>query len=365
MICFPLDNTEYEAIALGAWCGTRTRGVFSDDGHYAVTANGNMTVTVSPGLAWLKADEHWGINMFEPNPTVLIIDTADGQLSRTDAVCLRYDKNQNAPSLIIKKGAYTPQPPVIAPIARNIDYDEIYVAAVHVRNGATSILQADIEDLRLKEAYCGIMRDGVTGIPTQALYDQWHSWFAEFQDSTQQYFEEYQQLAAELYTQYQAEIAAHEGNADAAYDAYVTRMSTYEADAKADWEAWVASLKDILDEEVAGNHELRLEALEERVPTVDLGTIDTASATDRLYPQCGLFASSWAYGIGGAGVGPAGGTSVQAIEAGYAFDVHDVTVSAAAQYQAFKIINQISGTMFAFLSDVIAETRSLVLQIYK
>ena len=59
MTVFPLDNTEYEAKALGAWCGTRTRGVFSADGHYAVSANGGMAVSLSPGLAWLKADTHF------------------------------------------------------------------------------------------------------------------------------------------------------------------------------------------------------------------------------------------------------------------------------------------------------------------
>lgn len=172
MICYPLDNTEYEANALGAWCGTRTRGVFAAEGHYAVTANANMTVTVSSGLAWLKADQFWGVAALEPNAQVLAIGTADGSLSRIDTVCVRLDKNQNRGELIIKKGAYSPQPPVIVPPVRNLDFDEIYVATVMVRAGATSILPTDITDRRLDETYCGIMRDGVTGIPTAQLQAQ-------------------------------------------------------------------------------------------------------------------------------------------------------------------------------------------------
>lgn len=172
MICYPLDNTEYEANALGAWCGTRTRGVFAAEGHYVVTANANMTVTVSSGLAWLKADQFWGVAAFEPNAQVLAIGTADGSLSRIDTVCVRLDKNQNRGELIIKEGAYSPQPPVIVPPVRNLDFDEIYVATVMVRAGATAILPADITDLRLNETYCGIMRDGVTGIPTAQLQAQ-------------------------------------------------------------------------------------------------------------------------------------------------------------------------------------------------
>lgn len=172
MICFPLDNTEYEASALGAWCGTRTRGVFAADGHYAVTSNGDMTVTVSPGLAWLKAGDYWGVNAYEISPQRLTIATADGALSRIDAICIRLDKNKNRGELVIKQGSYSPQPPTVAAPARNLDYDEIYVATIAVRAGATEITPADITDQRLNEAYCGVMRDGVTGIPTQQLQDQ-------------------------------------------------------------------------------------------------------------------------------------------------------------------------------------------------
>jgi len=55
---------------------------------------------------------------------------------------------------------------------RNLDFDEIYAAIIMVRAGATSILPTDITDLRLNETYCGIMRDGVTGIPTAQLQAQ-------------------------------------------------------------------------------------------------------------------------------------------------------------------------------------------------
>ena len=172
MICFPLDNTEYEASALGAWCCTRTRGVFAADGHFAVTANDDMTVTVSPGLAWLKASQFWGVNLFEINPSIRTIDTPDGSLARIDAVCIRLDKNQNRGEIVIKKGSYSPQPPVITPPVRDFDYDEIYVATILVPAGAAAITQVNITDTRMDETVCGLMRDGVTGIPTAELQAQ-------------------------------------------------------------------------------------------------------------------------------------------------------------------------------------------------
>lgn len=261
MLCYPLDNTEYEANALGAWCGTRTRGVFAADGHFAVTSNDDMTVTVSPGLAWLKAGQYWGVNAFENNARVLTLDTADGSLSRIDAVCVQLDKNQNRGEVIIKKGSYSPQPAVITPPARNLDYDEIYVATIMVQAGATSIGQINITDQRLNEEYCGIMRDGVTGIPTQQLQAQWQDWMTQFTATAQAYYGTYQNMVADLYTQYAADMAVHGQNAQQVFDDYALRISTFEQTAKTDFEAWFATIRDILDEEAAGHLLNLIEAL--------------------------------------------------------------------------------------------------------
>ena len=271
MICFPLDNTEYGANALGAWCATRTRGVFAADGHYTVTSNDDMTVTVSPGLAWLKAGQFWGVNAFENDSQLLTIDTADGSLSRIDAVCVRLDKNQNRAEIVIKKGSYSPQTPTIAPPARDLDYDEIYVATISVAAGATSIRQIDITDRRLNEEYCGIMRDGVTGIPTQQLQAQWLDWLASFTAEARGYYQQYQAMVADLYTQYAADVAVHEQNAQQVFDDYVAgiavrgqnadqvfadytqRMDSHEQTAQADFQTWFDSIRGILDVDAAGH----------------------------------------------------------------------------------------------------------------
>lgn len=269
MICFPLNNTEYEADALGAWCGTRTRGVFAADGHFAVTANGDMTVTVSPGLAWLKADTYWGVNAFENNAQTLALDIADGSLPRIDAVCVRLDKNQNFAEIVIKRGSYTPQPAVITPPVRNLDYDEIYVATITVRAGAASILTSDITDQRLNETYCGVMRDGVTGIPTQQLYDQWANWMDNFTAEAQQYYGDYQTMVADRYTQYVADITVHEQNAQQVYNAYEAFMSAYETQAQADFEAWFETIRGILSDDVAGQIMNLIDALTARVVRIE------------------------------------------------------------------------------------------------
>lgn len=269
MICFPLDNTEYEANALGAWCGTRTRGVFAADGHYSVTPNGDMTVTVSPGLAWLKAGDYWGVNAYEINSQLLTIATADGALSRIDAVCIRLDKNRNVGEIVIKQGAYTPQPPTIAAPVRNLDYDEIYVATIMVRAGATAILPTDITDQRLNETYCGVMRDGVTAIPTQELYDAWWAWFSSLQIDTEQraaaFIAWMFAFKQENETGLAAWLADFKNTSQADFDLWFTAFKSgnitayngwydaFKTNSETNFNAWFQNLQNQLDDNQAAN----------------------------------------------------------------------------------------------------------------
>lgn len=366
ILAWPLDNTEYTAIALGAYNGTRTRGVFSDDGHFAIKANSDMSVTVSPGLGWLKMAEYWGVAILVLEPQVLTPVQPDGSLTRIDPVCLRIDKNQNRPELVLKTGEYANDPQIenLPAPTQNLDYDEIYVGALRIRAGAIEILDTDIYDLRLDENYCGIMRDGVTGIPTQALYDMWLAWFNAHKAETQAYYANYQQMAADLYIQYKAEIAVRGENADAAYDGYIDRMTRHETNFIVSLEEYMETIKGILGEDEAANLLLLIQDIQKRVPTIAIGTVSTRAATTQLYPLCALYRTEWGFGLGGAGVGPAGGSSAVAIDAGFEYDGdHNVEVTVPAQYGAFTDINQLSDTMYAFSDG--SETTRLVLRIAK
>lgn len=171
IVAFPLDNTEYTASAMGAYLATRTRGVYSADDSLAVTANGNMTVTVGPGLAWLKAADYWGLAVCSEAAATLTVPTASSSAKRMDAVCLRLDKTGNKAELIVKPGTPAAMP-VLPPLQRNDSYDEIYLASISLAAGQVVVSAADITDLRLNEEYCGLMRDGVTGIPTAQITAQ-------------------------------------------------------------------------------------------------------------------------------------------------------------------------------------------------
>lgn len=172
MICFPLDNTPYEAKDMGTYLATRTRGVFSSDGNLAVTpSESGLSVSVSPGLAWLKWSDYWGTAALQEQALTLALDTADGALKRIDAIVCRLDKVNNRAEIVVKKGAPSSAPIVVPPV-RDANYDELYIATVLIGAGVISISASAITDQRLNEEYCGLMRDGVTGIPTAQLQEQ-------------------------------------------------------------------------------------------------------------------------------------------------------------------------------------------------
>lgn len=183
MICFPLDNTPYEAKDMGTYLATRTRGVFSAESNLTVTPGENgLSVSVSPGLAWLKWADYWGTAALQEQALTLALDTADGALKRIDAIVCRLDKVNNRAEIVVKKGAPSSAPIVVPPV-RDANYDELYIATVLIGAGVISISASAITDQRLNEEYCGLMRDGVTGIPTASLHAQAQQILTELTDA--------------------------------------------------------------------------------------------------------------------------------------------------------------------------------------
>ena len=183
MICFPLDNTPYEAKDMGTYLATRTRGIFSSDGNLAVTpGESGLSVSVSPGLAWLKWSDYWGTAALQAQAITLNLDAADGALKRIDAIVCRLDKVNNRAEIVVKKGAPSSAPIVVPPV-RDANYDELYIATVLIGAGVISISASAITDQRLNEEYCGLMRDGVTGIPTASLHAQAQQILTELTDA--------------------------------------------------------------------------------------------------------------------------------------------------------------------------------------
>ena len=165
---YPLDGIEYDAADAAGYTATRTSGVYSSDNDFTVTAAGGYDVTVSAGQAWISPERFVGYSVIKRNADTLTLPIADGRLPRIDRVVLRYDAATLKGDLTVLQGtpASTPTAPAISRTAAVYD---LCLAEIRRPAGSTSITVGDITDTRLDSALCGIMRDGVTGIPTDEL----------------------------------------------------------------------------------------------------------------------------------------------------------------------------------------------------
>ena len=171
IITYPLNGVTYDAEDVSTYLCTRTSGVYSKDTNYAVSVTGARQITVAPGLAWVNYDDFKGVSACSREAVALTVPDADSTLPRIDRVVLQFDTAANLTAVKLKPGtpAAAPEPPAIL---QNHNQYELGLCTVSVPAGSSVVTAADITDTRADEDVCGVMRDGVTGIPTAQLQAQ-------------------------------------------------------------------------------------------------------------------------------------------------------------------------------------------------
>lgn len=168
IITYPLNGVVYSAEDVATYLCTRTSGVYSKETNFAVSTTGTRQITVAPGLAWINYDDFKGVSVCSREENVLTVPEADNTLNRVDRVVLQFDTSENITAIKLKTGtpAVAAQPP---DILQNHNQYELGLCTISVPAGSTAVTAADIYDTRADETVCGVMRDGVTGIPAATL----------------------------------------------------------------------------------------------------------------------------------------------------------------------------------------------------
>lgn len=235
-------DRQYDDVFLASWIAAFiTNGVYKTE--LQVVADENMRVILKPGRAWING------RMFEnPYDRVFDIDLSDGALNRYTTIVLRHEEDGRAINPYQVSGAYATTPTVPA-LTRDADNYEMMLCKIYVAAGQITISQADIADTRLDPEVCGI----VTGVVDQV-------------DTTQ------------LYAQIEADLAR------------------FREQNEADFLAWVESIKDVLDENAAGNLLLLIEqntkAIEEITPdataSIDGNVVSIVTTKPKYGPNCNI-----------------------------------------------------------------------------
>ena len=172
IITYPENGITYDADDASGFLSTRLSGVYSADEDFAVTANGGLTVTVSAGQAWVRPARFRGRSIILEQPETVTLTAADAVRSRIDRLVLRYDAAARKTRLQVLEGTPDSASPTAPEITRTALVYDLCLAEIRRPAGSTEITAADITDTRADEDVCGVMRDGVTGIPTAQLQAQ-------------------------------------------------------------------------------------------------------------------------------------------------------------------------------------------------
>ena len=169
---YPLGGKQdYTSAQAGAFHGTRTSGVWSGEDNLKVTITGARQLTLSKGIAWFTTEEYWGkvyVNTADINFTLPV---ADAVLDRICRLVIRWDKTANTATAQLLMGDLGSSPTAPARSKTDELYD-LVLCDYLVAHGDLAATAANLTDQRLNEDLCGLMRDGVTRIPTAALEAQ-------------------------------------------------------------------------------------------------------------------------------------------------------------------------------------------------
>lgn len=169
IITYPENGITYDADDASGYLATRLSGVYSAEEDFAVTAQGGLSVQVSAGQAWVRPARFKGRSIIMEQPTTVVLTEADPVRSRIDRVVLRYDAAAKKTRLQVLEGVPNSAGPAAPAITRTELIYDLCLAEIKRPAGSTAVTAADIYDTRADETVCGVMRDGVQGIPVATL----------------------------------------------------------------------------------------------------------------------------------------------------------------------------------------------------
>ena len=168
IVLYPANGFDFDAADVAAYLAGLTSGVFSSAEDFPVTAAGGLTVTVGAGRGWVHPSRFTGYSITKREADTLTMPLADPSLPRIDRIIMRYDAGARAASLQVLQGTASSTPTAPAISRTELIYD-LCLAEITRPAGSTAVTTGQITDTRLDEKLCGIVRDGVTGIPTDEL----------------------------------------------------------------------------------------------------------------------------------------------------------------------------------------------------
>ena len=182
IVLYPADGYDFDAADVAAYLAGLTSGVFSSAEDFPVTAADGLKVTVGAGRGWVHPSRFTGYSITKREADTLTLPLDDPSLPRIDRIVMRYDAGARAASLQVLQGTASSTPTAPAISRTELIYD-LCLAEITRPAGSTAVTTGQITDTRLDEKLCGIVRDGVTHIPTAELLAAAKARIAELEET--------------------------------------------------------------------------------------------------------------------------------------------------------------------------------------
>jgi len=240
-----------------------TNGVFgiSDSTCFQVSvATGGAGVSIAPGACQIQ-----GATGYEENAVTLEITPNSSNLPRIDTVVARLNDNSGYRSIYFDILEGTPAVTPTAPALTQSDSIwELGLCNIARAANSSVITNSNITDTRADSSRCGYVT-AIQQLDTASLYQQFQAYIQEVQDALDAADATYNKTAQNYLTTLQTTGNAQLADITQAFNAYA-------AVTEEEFNNWFASIRDILDKDVAGHlqneideHEDRLALLEQMV----------------------------------------------------------------------------------------------------
>ena len=255
-----------------------TNGVFgiSDSTCFQVSvATGGAGLSIAPGACQIQ-----GATGYEENAVTLEITPNSSNLPRIDTVVARLNDNSDYRSIYFDILEGTPAVTPTAPALTQSDSIwELGLCNIARAANSSVITNSNITDTRADSSRCGYVT-AIQQLDTASLYQQFQAYIQEVQDALDAADATYNETA-------QNYLTTLETTGDAKLAEITQAFNAYAAVTEEEFNNWFASIRDILDEDVAGHlqneideHEDRLALLEQMViqnqisAPIDLNEVD-------------------------------------------------------------------------------------------
>ena len=230
-----------------------TNGIFPlPADNLRIAASDRMDIKAHKGTGYIN-----GYLYENTDSLILKVSTAHGVKPRIDKVVLKWSQVDRSIRIYIKEGIPA-SPPTPPSLERGADIYELGLANIYVAQGAYEIREADITDIRLDTASCGIV-NSILQADTTAIFNQYQSWFNlrtdQYNTELNAFLAEYEQNKAD----WQSELNSWTEAKKLWYENNLAQFLNEYALAKAEWlsdmNAWFTATTTAFEAELSDKQE--------------------------------------------------------------------------------------------------------------